>query len=453
LFNNTNNFYIYGINSNWNTTRQAGTRIYSNGTEIGGNYWTNPNGNGYSDTCEDSDKDGFCDQPYDLLGDGSNVDYLPLSDEYVPQEYYISDCSVLDQEGATYYLTQDIIDSTSSTCIDIQANNITLDCQGHTIDGIDALETYGIYVYRSEETTTNITIKNCVVTDWEYGIYLYNSSSNNFSNIIANSNSYYGIALDSSSNSNNFSNITTNSNSEYGIYINWGNYNTLSNIISNSNNGGIYIFGTYNTLSNITTNSNSWVGIYIYWGIYNTLSNITSYLNLYGIYLYSSSNNIIYNNLFNNTNNFYFDGYIFSNYWNTSYQEGENIWNASLGYIGGNAWFNPDGTGYSDTCHDTNADGFCDDPYVLAQDNIDYLPIAKTVGQYPTYIPPPRLYQLSPIAGILAYVLLPIVFAMIAQKYLLGEVELTLQGLIKYLLIFVMIIIVAIGFAYVFSVL
>jgi hypothetical protein len=67
--------------------------------------------------------------------------------------------------------------------------------------------------------------------------------------------------------------------------------------------------------------------------------------------------------------------------------------------------------------------------------------------------PPPRLYQLSPIAGMLAYVLLPIVFALVAQKYLLGEVELTVQGLIKYLLIFVMVIIIAVGFAYVFSVL
>jgi parallel beta-helix repeat protein len=84
LFNNTNNIRTWGTyySNQFNTTRQAGTRIYSAGTEIGGNYWTNPNGNGYSDTCGDSDRDGFCDQPYDLLGDGSNVDYLPLSNKY-----------------------------------------------------------------------------------------------------------------------------------------------------------------------------------------------------------------------------------------------------------------------------------------------------------------------------------------------------------------------------------
>jgi hypothetical protein len=72
-----------GTNINyWNTTRQRGTRIYSAGTEIGGNYWTNPDGNGYSDTCTDADKDGFCDDPYVLATD--NIDYLALSDEYSP---------------------------------------------------------------------------------------------------------------------------------------------------------------------------------------------------------------------------------------------------------------------------------------------------------------------------------------------------------------------------------
>jgi parallel beta-helix repeat protein len=86
LFNNTNNFYFDGtIYSNyWNTTKQLGQRIYSPGNYIGGNYWTNSTGNGYSDICVDDDKDGFCDLPYDLFGDGTNVDYLPLSDEYVP---------------------------------------------------------------------------------------------------------------------------------------------------------------------------------------------------------------------------------------------------------------------------------------------------------------------------------------------------------------------------------
>jgi parallel beta-helix repeat protein len=314
------------------------------------------------------------------------------------------------------------------------------------------------------------TIKNV-------GLYLVATTYANISNSIF-TNLYGGITI-SSSHSNTLSNITTYSN-VYGIYLEYSSSNTLSNITTYSNDCGIYFSSTlnnFNTLSNITTYSNVY-GIAIENSHSNTLSNITTYSNWIGIFIGGGLNilnnsiiqnnengiilslgdergpNTIYNNIFNNTNNFGFDGTIYPNYWNTSYQSGNNIWNASLGYIGGNYWTNPDGNGYSDTCHDTNADGFCDDPYVLATDNIDYLPIARSVGQYPTPAPPaPRLYQLSPIAGILAYVLLPIVFALVAQKYLLGEVELTLQGLIRYLLIFVMVIIIAIGFAYVFSVL
>ncbi len=73
---------IWGVNY-WNTTRQYGLKIYPYGTEIGGNYWTNPYGTGYSDTCIDANQDGFCDEPYDLFGDGINVDYLPYSN-YTP---------------------------------------------------------------------------------------------------------------------------------------------------------------------------------------------------------------------------------------------------------------------------------------------------------------------------------------------------------------------------------
>jgi hypothetical protein len=106
-----------------------------------------------------------------------------------------------------------------------------------------------------------------------------------------------------------------------------------------------------------------------------------------------SFNNLIYNNIFNNTNNIYFDGTIYTNYWNTTLQPGDNIWNSSLGYIGGNLWTTPDSNGYSDTCVDANYDGFCDQPYDLLGDgsNIDYLPIAKYVGQnVPS--PPPAPY-------------------------------------------------------------
>ncbi len=88
LFNESStskNYFVTGIYSNnWNVTEQLGTRVYSNGSEIGGNYWTNSTGNGYSDTCTDANTDGFCDIPYILnyTSTTNNTDYLPLSSKY-----------------------------------------------------------------------------------------------------------------------------------------------------------------------------------------------------------------------------------------------------------------------------------------------------------------------------------------------------------------------------------
>jgi nitrous oxidase accessory protein len=69
-----------------NCTMQAGTRVYSNGGMIGGNYWAHPNGTGPSQTGTDANKDGFLDTPFELFGNatfGTAYDSLPYSSSYV----------------------------------------------------------------------------------------------------------------------------------------------------------------------------------------------------------------------------------------------------------------------------------------------------------------------------------------------------------------------------------
>lgn len=81
LLNNTNNVKCTNPNGNhWNVTKQKGYRIYGNSSYIGGNYYTNLTGNGYSDTCVDINTDGLCDNQLDLCY--METDYLPLSDEW-----------------------------------------------------------------------------------------------------------------------------------------------------------------------------------------------------------------------------------------------------------------------------------------------------------------------------------------------------------------------------------
>jgi hypothetical protein len=67
----------------WNVTNQPGTNIIG-GPNIGGNYWTNSSSLGYSNNCTDTNKDGFCDDPYSIYG-GGMVDYLPLTDINPPR--------------------------------------------------------------------------------------------------------------------------------------------------------------------------------------------------------------------------------------------------------------------------------------------------------------------------------------------------------------------------------
>ena len=75
FFNNTNNFETSGINR-WNTSKQATTNIVG-GLNIGGNFWGNLSGKGFSQTCKDANLDGICDLSY-MLNTG-NEDYLPLA--------------------------------------------------------------------------------------------------------------------------------------------------------------------------------------------------------------------------------------------------------------------------------------------------------------------------------------------------------------------------------------
>ena len=416
LFNNTRNFYFETAgtvyNNSWNTTKQTGQRIYSPGAEIGGNYWTNSTKNGYSDTCTDSNRDGFCDSAYILnyTTTTNNTDYLPLSNKSAK---IISFCSYLTEPGETYYLDRDIINSAISPCIFFSFDNTTLDCQGHTIDG-DGLASYGIYMHR-ELPIMNNTIKNCTVTGWNSaGIYLENTYGKTIENINARGN-YYSLHLINSS-FNKITNITADNNAMIGLFLTDGsNFNTLKYIKAESNYRGLVLaWSDNNTLINVTANYNFDFGFQFYDLESSNLTNLTSKQNNYGFYFEASRYNIIndsriegnraygiylisysyiqssankfYNNLFNQTNNIGFSG-IYANSWNTTNRPGTRV--VGSGNIGGNYWTNSAGNGYSDICQDTTpADRFCDNPYnvtnsvsctpgVNCGNNVDYLPYRK----------------------------------------------------------------------------
>jgi len=280
--------------------------------------------------------------------------------------YYISSCQELNITNGTYYLTQDIVNSSGSVCIYISANNIILDCQGHIIDGVSASGSRGIDIGSRK---SNVNITNCIIRDWDLGIYLepYYSENLTLINNTITSN-YIGVNLYQLE----FANIINNTfyqNARAGLYFSSGCELNIHNNIFRDNNYGIEFFQVPDC------------------GIRGDNPLMPGY---------------IYNNIFNNTNNVYIDDISTANYyyyyWNVTKQTGINIWNSSLGYIGGNLWTNSNNNGYSDTCNDVNGDGFCDNPYTIAINNYDYLPLAKVVGQ--VFNLPPRwrnnIYPPSP---------------------------------------------------------
>jgi len=313
----------------------------------------------------------------------------------------IDSCGELADENGVYTLTANV--TNSGTCFTINANNVTLNCNGNSITGDGP--GYGIDNTLGYNYTT---VENCIITNFEIGIDFDNGSSyGTIENNVVYLNGH-GINLaytgnnDIIANHNVIANNTANSNVGYGIIVYRNSYNIVANNIANSNgNSGIMIdtIADNNIVSNNTANSNGNYGIdlftnsnniftyntvssndnkgiHIFGSSYNTFANNTVNSNSnFGVSIDSSSNNTFYNNLFNNANNLELDGS--PNYWNITNTTGPNIVGGQD--IGGNFWMHPDSEDFSEnsaTCTDGDGDGICDSQYGFDSNNTDELPLA-----------------------------------------------------------------------------
>ncbi len=189
----------------------------------------------------------------------------------------------------------------SSTCYQVQAHNVNIDCNGHNVGGIGSH--YGINISGYD----NITIKNCIISNFKTGIYAFNSNNltilnttildqsngvgiNIINSTLANITQTYISRVKMGINLTNANNVTIDSinisaGSGIRIYINASNYTTILNSNFSGGTWGLEI--SYGDYGNVT---NNWFfggqrGIYslfddavYYWSfISNTIENNTQY--------------------------------------------------------------------------------------------------------------------------------------------------------------------------------
>jgi len=250
--NGTPSWQIYNIlDTNGNNWADTGASLPFNQSTVSSTYWS-----------------------------GSGGDYHPYTMNFT--------CGNITAAGAQITLTSSLV--SNATCFNISAENVTINCAGHTITGNNTSSTYGIY-----SNQANTTITNCIIQNFSTGIFFsgvdYGAIDNSTASTTNPSGS--GIYLYNGANYNTISNSTSSSTSGRAIYLSSSDYNNLTNITATSTSGYAIDIGSnsdHNTLSNITATSNSNTSIYLYATSVNTLSDITATSNTsYAIYLYMMS--------------------------------------------------------------------------------------------------------------------------------------------------------------------
>ena len=277
-----------------------------------------------------------------------------------------------------------------------------LNCLNVTIrDFVLQDEMYGIYLYKTEgllenntlsgndygvylEDSENSTVEGNKISNNSYGIYLTASRGNSLANNTM-SGSGYGIYL-SESGSNTISGNNASGN-DIGIHAAYSNNNTFAKNVALDNTLGFYLLGSNdNVLTTNTANLNTESGFDLTISQHNTLSGNTVSENARGITLQgwageiSTADNILFSNEVSNNselgiwltvaeNNTIY-GNSFENLKNVK-DAGHNTWNTTIG----NSWSDYTGS-------DSDGNGVGDTPYVINSltGSQDYLPICREFG-------------------------------------------------------------------------
>ncbi|WP_056934393.1 NosD domain-containing protein [Thermococcus barophilus] len=344
----------------FNTTVMPGRNIVG-GPLIGGNYWERYDGT-------DENFDGIGDEPYQIAY--GTYDYLPLI-KFKPKSIG-GEFPIIINEPGYYRLETDGENLSMEYAVLINSNNVLLDGGNHTLSGKE-LALYGVKV----ESVENVTVVNLNLKGWLLaGIYAENTLNARISGNTVTGNTAEGIDIRNSRGAevsyNTIKDLTGD-----GVYLKDTVNSSIShNTVENAKGSGMELdTGSAGNLVWGNSISSSGVGIYLRPGSKSNVifSNLVINNSL-GVYVSNSKFNLIYNNYFDNARNVKVLGNV-TNHWNVTKREGKNILGGNL--LGGNYWSE------LKDCEDKNLDGFCDVPYVIDDNNVDYLPLTVSSDTKP----------------------------------------------------------------------
>jgi len=203
--------------------------------------------------------------------------------------------------------------------------------------------------------TKNTKIQNSSISNNDFGVYLIESSGNNFCG----------------------NNVTNNRN--YGVWLHFGSFNNsiAVNDIKGSYSGVVLSSSHENSVAGNNVKNNE-VGVYLHYSSYNSVfgNNVTN--NTYSFFIdYSFDNMIYHNNFINNLNKPHPFQSGCTNTWDDGYPSGGNYWSD---YTDVDLYSGP----YQ---NETGSDGIWDHPYVIDANNTDRYPLVNPWTPTPPPVP------------------------------------------------------------------
>jgi len=332
------NSLLYGNRFINNTLQAAAVSSTGNqfdaGLPDGGNFWSDYNRP--AEGCDDSDSDGFCDSPYILIGGQDNYPWyrLPLLNTLnINDDTTGGDCLLVgewDAPSKTCTLTTSLITESSMPIIRIADNSITLDGDGHTLEGTDRKGT-GVIIAAS-----NVTVTNLVLNNLSDGIRATGPLG---------------------------ATVNGNTISDFGRGIYWDTQggNLVANTFINGSTAIMILESSANGLFRVNKITEAWTGITLQGTSHTVTGNTITGCDT-GLNATNATACTVYNNTFDNTGT------------NARTTAGKN----NLFFLptpdGGNRWGDWDAPG--EGCRDANIDGFCDAVYVFdgGQDDLPLAP-------------------------------------------------------------------------------